>query len=165
MRFSLILFLTILLLQGCKNLNSYEHNIDIENSIWSYGDSKSFEVEIPDTHSHYLPYINIKYHNNYRYRNIWVKAKIYMPSGKILERNINVRLARETGRWLGYREWQVFNFGELTHVQQNLESENDWFPETGLYKITLEQDMRNANIKYISSVGLKIIREDKIKKR
>ena len=60
-------------------------------------------------------------------------------------------MAEPDGRWLGTQSGGLYSHRVLV-------SEEFFFPDTGIYKIYLEQNMRDNPLDGVESAGLKIVR-------
>ena len=143
------LCLLVGLLSSCDSNVVFEQNFELPEKIWEVGDIKQFEVEIKDTNQAYNLYLNLRNSKSYRFSNLYVFVKTKYPKGKITKDTLQFYLADPNGKWLGK------NAGDLVN-HQIMFSRKTQFPELGVYSIEFEQGMRDANLEYVSDVGLRV---------
>ena len=134
---------------SCDTSVVFEKNEELPEMVWKTQDVKSYEVDIQDTMKLYDLYFNLRNSKSYRYANLYVFVKTTYPSGKLTNDTLQFFLANPEGRWLGKSAGDL-----ITH--QIMFSHNMSFPEAGTYKIEFEQGMRDADLEYISDVGLRV---------
>lgn len=149
--FFCILLLIITLYTACYNSANtiFDAAPQIENNTWYYDKPLNFEVDITDTTQRYNVYINIRHAHNYPYANLWVKIATTMPTGKKMEKRIDLPLADAKGEWYGSGLGSVIS-------QQILIQENAFFNEKGKYKFEIVQDMRMNPLPAILNAGIRI---------
>ncbi len=144
-----LLFTAILLLFGCTTKAVFEKNTEIVDGQWQYSYVPVFEPEISDTTARYNLFLNIRHSNDYAYSNMWVIVHTTLPSGKKMERRVELPLADKQGKWYGK------DSGSLINQQVAIQS-NAIMPEVGKYKFEVEQNMRTNPLPFVMSVGLTI---------
>lgn len=108
-----------------------------------------FKFEIMDTSMSYNFYINLRHTGFYQYRNIWVKIRTILPSGKVTEQLIELMLADPDGRWVGSGMGDIWDNCILT-------KEDIHFSEVGIYKFELQQYMRTDRLPFVMEVGIAV---------
>ncbi len=156
---SIIIFTiaVVSLMQGCIKGGVYEKNINIPEYKWDYNYIPQFEVAITDTNAIYNTSINLRFHDAYKYSNLWLKINITAPDGTASNSRFEVTMADASGKWLaqGLNEIYILNTPFIKNVK---------FKKAGVYKISIEQDMRTNPLNAILSVGYKVEKINSIKK-
>jgi gliding motility-associated lipoprotein GldH len=134
-------------LSSCNSKVVFEEQKNINNSVWNYADSLQYEFEVKDTSQRYNMYLRFDHSETFAYQNIYLQLQTTFPSGKQLSKILSLDLFDATGKVLGKGS------GDACKVQIMLQ-ENTWFNQTGLYKITINQNMRTDQLSGISQVGL-----------
>ena len=142
---------TIFLFQNCGDSNKriFEQNASVPNRSWTYDNMLSFEAEIVDTSLQYNIYLNLRHGNNYLFRNLWVIVHTTFPSGKRIQKRVDLPLADKSGKWYGK------GVGDIRRTTIKIQP-NAIMPEKGLYKFEIEQNMRKNPLKDILDIGLGI---------
>ncbi len=144
------LLILMLLIISCDSARIYEDFLKVDNSIWSAGDTKIFEVPITDTTLRYQVYINIRNSTKYEYSNLWVFFTIKAPNGQYKKDTFEIILANEQGEWRGS------GLGNVNTVQEPYLARPVKFPDMGIYTFTIQQAMRKEELGGIMDVGLRI---------
>lgn len=147
----LVFSLSVLLaLSSCVSDSLYENHKELENGFWEANNLQSFDVSIDDTQNHSI-YYHLRYTLDYDYCNSYVRYKIFSPTGKLLTQKMksDTLFDCKTGKPLGE------GFGKVYNREFELEP-NFNFSEKGIYKIELEQMMRQDSLEGIQTVGLRI---------
>ncbi len=135
---------------SCDSKRVYEENKEIKDGMWNYLEKISFDnITINDTLSTYNIYINLRNSIDYRYRNIYFFIDIKLPDNNITRDTVECVIADEKGKWLGK------GIGKIKDCQI-LFLRNMRFPNSGSYKFTFEQGMRDDVLEGITDVGLRI---------
>jgi gliding motility-associated lipoprotein GldH len=96
--------------------------------------------------------ITIRHTDAYPYQNLWLFVDIEQDSLVLTRDTIECYMANERGEWLG---------GGLTvHELPLLYSDHYQFTNSGEYRISITQGMRNDTLIGIKEVGVKIIRNE-----
>lgn len=69
-----------------------------------------------------------------------------------VKKRIEMQLAASDGRWLGKQSGNLY-------TMQRLAIKDYYFPDTGKFKLRLEQNMRDNPLKYVVEAGLRIDRQ------
>jgi len=139
----------LLLLVSCSNRAVYEEYLAVDENGWNQNDTRSFEFEIQDTLLIYDLYLNIRNTTNYEYSNIYFFISTRFPDGREFSDTVQCFLADYQGKWLGKG---------LGKIKDNrlLFKRGIRFPASGRYKMSIEQAMREENLKGISDVGIRL---------
>lgn len=145
-----ILFAGILVLLAACNSNSvFDKYKPINKDVWNKDSLVVFKVPVIDTLQNHNLYINVRNNVDYRYSNLWLFVSIEQPGGEAVKDTFEMMLADPTGKWLGE------GFGGLK-TRESVYRRNVFFPRSGDYTISLQQGMRNDELKGISDVGVRV---------
>jgi gliding motility-associated lipoprotein GldH len=138
------------LLNSCDKNRVYEENKDIPEMNWNYNETAKFEFEINDN----IPknvLVNLRHSFHYGWRNIWLKTSLTFPNDSIYEFPLNIELSQPNGKWFGKCT------GDICFYQYSLpEFSNYSFVDTGIYSITIAQDMRQNPLPNVMSIGVRV---------
>lgn len=146
-----ILFLALICLSffACEKNYILEQNQPMVHHQWAYADTKTFTAEIKDTSVNYDLFIHLRHHENFEWRNVWLKIETTFPDGREFEKRINLVLAEADGRWLGDC------LGGHCDIRIAIQRDA-FFPLAGKYTFKLTQDMRVNPLGEVYSVGMEI---------
>ncbi|MDA3822566.1 MAG: gliding motility lipoprotein GldH [Bacteroidales bacterium] len=148
--FSLILLplSIVVLISSCDSQMVYDDFQDIEGESWHWDDVLDFSIEVQDTISIHDILIRLRHSTDYPLSNLYMFVNIEGPSGQTETDTINYILAENSGKWIGSG---VGNIREIGYLYKK----NVRFPESGLYKVSIEQAMRLSEIP-VGEVGVRI---------
>lgn len=144
-----VFLVSYIMLTGCDGNFVYEVNKPLKDEAWSYENVQTFEAEIKDTAVHYNIYVNLRHSFHFDWRNVWVNIETTFPDGNKVSKRVNLLLSEADGKW----------FGECTGDNCDIQipiQENAIFPQQGIYKFSIVQDMRVNPLVNIRSVGMKV---------
>lgn len=95
----------------------------------------------------------MRHADSYKFSNLYLFINSYFPGGSHTRDTIELILADHTGKWYGS------GFGNIKEYQV-LIRKGVVFPVTGVYKIGIEQGMRENNLLGIEDIGIRIERMD-----
>ncbi|MCD6355604.1 MAG: gliding motility lipoprotein GldH [Prolixibacteraceae bacterium] len=147
--FLLTLGAVLLSFWSCDKSRVFEAYQPIPSGGWPKDSLVSFSVAVNDTVNNYNLFINVRNDISYSYSNLWLFIEITQPGGKAVKDTFEVTLADPSGKWLGN------GFGGIK-TQQVIYRRNVFFPVSGNYRITLEQGMREVNLKGITNIGIRV---------
>lgn len=142
-----VVLLAVLLLAACGDAQ-WEESQAFDDDRWLYQDSVKFVYNNDDTQSRRLLAFGLDVNGDYPFRNIYIKFRTTMPSGKTTESMREFILADPVGEW--YIEKTMA--GTLEFRQALLE--NIVFNEEGDYVFELKQYMRNDTLPGVEAVKL-----------
>lgn len=123
---------------------------------WTKEDVKAFVYEVKDTIQDYDLYMNLRANKDYPFSNIFVILKTYHPNNDIVVDTLQFQMAKPDGTLLGT------GFADIKESKLWLK-EGYKFPESGNYKFTIEQVVRELGqiegintLDGISEVGFRI---------
>jgi len=157
-KYSLILLLFMMLFTSCDKSRVYEKNIKIPRFEWNADNVLKFEVPIADTVASYNMYFNVRNASGYPYSNLFLFFTVRAPDGKAERDTVEIRLADETGRWLGDGLGDIWD-------NKVLFKRNFRFPASGTYFFEMEQAMRVNPLQYIMDAGIRIEYAEKIERQ
>lgn len=146
---TVLLISSLLLLFSCGPEPIFSGKQDIENQSWTYGDIKSFEVDIVDTLAIYNMELIIDHSYDYAHENVYMKIYTDFPTIDQKEERITVDLSDSNGFWIGNCN------GNKCKVKVYL-LENFKFPELGKYTFSFEQFTRKDTLLGINALSLEI---------
>jgi len=140
----------LLVLASCGSEPFYEKTYPIESDTWTYADSLTFEVNIPDTTTVYNLFLEVRHRTDYSFQNLYVNIHTEFPGGRRLSRVVSLELADKAGLWLGDCN------GESCTLNIPLQTDA-YFNQTGAYRWIIEQYMRKAQLAGISAITFRIL--------
>ena len=144
-----LLFLSVNLFASCDKSRVFEKNIKIPNYEWDANNVLKFEVPINDTLSGYTMYFNVRNASGYSFSNLYLFFTVHSPDGKQERDTVEIKLADETGKWLGDGLGDIWD-------NKILFKRNFRLPLTGTYIFEMEQAMRVNPLSYIMDAGIRI---------
>jgi|SRR5690606_1777249 gliding motility-associated lipoprotein GldH len=138
-----------LLVLSCTDTAVVDRHISIEDRAWHYDNQPEVAAHITDAAKPYNIYLNLRHTPSYRYSNIFVLVHQSGPGSRDTTERIELRLAEPDGRWLG-------RGGGSLYTHQHLIKEQVRFPDTGVYRFRLEQNMRENPLHGVADVGIRI---------
>lgn len=142
-----ILGIALLTLSSCNSDVIFDEDYSIPAYGWAYSEQAAFEFEIDDTTALYRMAVDIDHTSDYPFQNIYLRIHSVFPNDTINVIQHSVELQEPNGQWIGGCS------GEDCSVRVIL-SENMYFNQTGLHKISFEQFTRRDSIKGIEKWGL-----------
>lgn len=141
--------LSVLLLQSCEKRNFYFEQVSKLNNSWKDNDFKTFEIPVKEKNSKVTLYFVLRNNNQYPYSNIYFFTKLAAPNGEIITDTLEYQLAYPNGEWIG------FGMGE---IKQNtlVYKEKIQLQDTGKYKVSIVQAMREKELKGIEDISLMV---------
>ena len=137
---------------GCTDKNALiDQNNQVPDHNWTYLNTFGFSFKIDDDKIPYNLYVNLRVTADYKYSNIFVMITQTDPDKKTEIKRHEFKLADQDGRWLGKGS------GDLYSYQLPFRS-NYRFPQSGIYHIYIEQNMRDNPLRHVSDVGLRVER-------
>ncbi len=145
------IFLCCLLtgLTSCDKARLFDENKTIENNAWYYKNTLPFEVQIKDTSKLYNILVNLRVDADYKYSNLFMLVHSVYPNKAKDERRIEIRLADESGKWLGSGLGDLYDYQFPAYRKIK-------FPQPGFYHFELEQNMRDDTLMHVKAAGIRI---------
>ena len=139
----------VLLLAACDTNRVFDQYKPIEDAVWHKDSVVIFDVPVNDTLQNHNLLINVRNDVNYNYSNLWLFVTIEQPGGATSKDTFEMMLADPSGKWLGEGKGGLKN-------RKVIYRRNVFFPRSGDYGISLQQGMRNDELKGISDVGVRL---------
>ena len=141
---SIIGIITLLLVTSCDPGRVFDDNKTIEGDAWYYKNKVPFDVRIKDN-----VFVNLRVGADYKYSNVFMLVHTLNPDKKTDQRRIEIKLANESGKWLGS------GLGDLYDYQFPVFKKVK-FPQQGFYRFELEQNMRDDTLMHIKAAGIRV---------
>ena len=139
----------VMIFSACDPGRLFEENRNIEGNAWYYKNAAAFDMQIKDTTKWYNLLVNVRVDADYKYSNIFMWVHVINPEKKSSQRRIEIKLADEHGKWLGSGLGDIYDY--QFPVLQKIK-----FPQSGFYRIELEQNMRDDTLMHVKSVGVRV---------
>lgn len=143
-----VLMLLALLL-SCDKSVYYENNHTISNEEWLIENELKHEIEIRDTMDVFNMFFHIRNSVDYGYSNLFLFVKTSFPNGQMSRDTLECILADKSGKWYGKGRGKFRDSKILFKPQVR-------FPLQGVYKIDIQQAMREEPLKGIANVGISL---------
>lgn len=146
--FLLVLFLFCL--SACDKKKVFEGVHDFDSGVWNMDSIPSFVFKIEDRNTPKRILLNIRNSIEFRYQNLYLTYYLTDSTNKELKSElVNVQLFDAiTGQPFGKGN-SIFQ-----HEVEVLPAYS--FPYSGKFKIKIAQYMREADLKYVPSIGLRV---------
>ena len=126
--------------------------LSIPDRAWEVSHQPEMTVHIQDYKGPYQVYVNFRHSDQYRYSNIFLLIHRKQGFKKESER-VELTLAEPDGRWTGSHSGNLY-------TSQQLVWSDYFFPDTGVFVLSLEQNMRENPLKHVVAAGLRIERSE-----
>ena len=135
---------------GCRfapnEVQSYRH---IDPQGWYVDSLVQIECPVSDTLSLYDMQVGLRYTDDYDYANLWLFITTVSPDGTQHLDTLNATLCDAYGRWMGS--------GVGVQMQQEIPFKTlVRFGQPGVWRVVIQQGMRDSCLPGITAVGLKI---------
>ncbi len=150
---SILILLGIFMFSACSSNNIINEYKTIDNEGWNLNDTITFDVDIPDISSTYTFDVNIRHDVNYQFQNLYFFTVTQFPDGNTVKDTIEVFLAKKNGEWLGS------GYGAVKTIKNRI-MQQARFKQSGLYKFSFIQAMREKQLKYIKEIGITISQDN-----
>jgi len=146
----LFILIALFLFISCKEEGViYSTQRLIPKQIWNSKDTLVYNFNIKDTIKHYDIYLNMRNSSSYKWSNIYIFSDLKFPNDSIRRDTTHFYLTDIQGRWLGTNSGTIID-NTLPIFK------NKRFPLIGDYSLTIEQAMRDLELKEVINVGIKI---------
>jgi len=147
-----LMSLTVLLAHSCGSPFFYEGNAVIPAGNWEYGHIPDFEIHIADRAAKYDVFVRVRHTSGYPFSNLFLLLHEKGPGLRDTAFRHEMALAEPDGRWTGTGAGSLFESRILAKA-------DFLFPDTGVYRFGLEQNMRTNPLKGIADVGLQLVKK------
>lgn len=134
---------------ACDNTRVYEEWLDIKDAQWNEDSSVCFTFNIEDSTALYNLNFGVRNTNLYPYQNLWLLTSIDGPANFSYQDKVQMVLAKDNGEWYGRRSASLYTY--TVRMYSGLQ-----FAHPGEYRIELKHGMRQAELKGMSSVGVRL---------
>ncbi|MGI4884229.1 MAG: gliding motility lipoprotein GldH [Janthinobacterium lividum] len=143
--------LGLLVLAGCDPDRVFEENTDFPNNSWDVQRKPAFSFAIADTAARYNVYFDVRNASVYPFYNLYVKATLTGPSGRVGAPLLHQMLLMDpkTGEPRGSGTGDIYDHQILALPRQR-------FAQPGNYTLTLEQFMRQDQLPGLMAVGVRV---------
>lgn len=161
MRRSFFLILTLaMVFIACDSDRVFDEYKSLPNQ-WNKDSVLTFTLQNIDSLKNYNLFINVRNNADFAFSNLFLIAEIQFPEGKVITDTLEYEMAAPDGKWLGT------GFGDVKESKLWYK-EHVMFPESGEYKVSIQQAMRKngsedgiENLGGISEVGFRIEKTSK----
>lgn len=139
----------VALMIACDANRIFDEYKQINDSNWNKDSLVVFTIPITDTIQNYNMFINVRNDINYNFSNLWLFINIIQPNGTFVSDTFEIALAEPSGEWLGE------GFGGVKK-REIMYRGNVYFPVSGDYSISIQQGMREKDLRGVTDVGVRI---------
>ncbi len=148
--FVLIAIVGISVAIGCKKESYYfVHRYEIAPQGWYYDSTARFTFRIDDTARIFNLWLDVEHSPQYAWQNLYVQIRSYLPDGKIDTQVLSLELADESGHWQGHQRGKIIRAPILLQ-------DSFYFPDTGQYRIEIDQYMRINPVRDVQALQLRL---------
>lgn len=144
------IFIVCCLFLSCSNDSIYDQYQTIGQTSWEKNKEYYFTFMVDDISVPYDVALSVRNNNRYPYQNLWIFCNEEQPIGPLKKDTIECLLADEYGKWFGHGI-SLFQSSYIIHSHY-------LFPHTGQYTISIQQGMRDENLRGIQEIGLRVAR-------
>lgn len=123
--------------------------VPIPDRSWEDTYRPEIDIHVKDRPGPYRVYINLRHTDNYRFANIYLLVHQQRGSDAAISKRVELTLAEPDGRWTGQHSGNLY-------TSQQLVWDHYFFPDTGVYTLSLEQNMRENPLQHIVAAGLRV---------
>lgn len=144
--FVICLAVLAVFLTSCRNNIVYSHFCSIPSENWHMDSVAQFDYTIEDAGIDYQMLLYVRHTERYPYQNMW----LFVDNG-IYQDTIEFYLADDRGQWLGDKKHGLMEMPVLLEEQIH-------YPDTGMYRLTVQHGMRDSLLRGVADVGLEIVK-------
>jgi len=144
--YGLLVIVFLSLFTSCSSDVVYSRFSPMKSGEWHQDSVVCFDYSITDNHAAYQMVIYVRHTERYPYQNMW----LFVDNAGQTD-TLEFYLADDRGRWLGDKH---HGFIEMPVLLEDSKQ----FPDTGLYRLSIRQGMRDSLLRGITDIGLEIIR-------
>lgn len=137
-----------LYLVSCLTVDLYEKTISLPDHEWKGTYKPEFEFIIKDTVSLYRVFFVMRHTEKYNYKNIWISLSSQQPGDTLRKAPFELQLATNEKGWLGSGLDDIYEHRKQLTQPVRLKA--------GLYKLILENIMREDPLQHVLNVGIRI---------
>ena len=121
----------------------------LPDAVWHKDEMIRFQAPVQDTSGFYTVWLTVRNDQRYAFSNLWLFIRTTSPSGASIRDTIDIRLAGETGRWLGRGSSHKFTMELPLKMAVR-------FPLSGTYHFEIQHGMRDVELRSITDIGIRI---------
>lgn len=140
----MIVTVAVLFIQ-CESPHFYQQQAATGES-WDKDTALTYEFEIKDTAAKYDFYLLSRNNNEYKYSNLYLMTELKNPDGEKFTDTLQYFLSYPDGEWIGK--------GNSLKELFLLYRENVSLKDTGVYKLSVRQGMREDKLQGIEDLSL-----------
>jgi gliding motility-associated lipoprotein GldH len=144
--FGICFFLIFL---SCDKEKVFEEIVTIPSDGWAAGQVIKFDIPVNDITKAYDIILHFRNSGSFEYSNVWLFIETKSPKGNSLRDTFEIKLADNTGKWLGEGIGDVNNM--FVPYKKNI-----LFPVRGIYQLTVNQAMRDTTLEHVLDFGLRL---------
>lgn len=145
------LLLLLPFLTSCDSNNVFTESVSIDNHAWPKDKIINFETEVDSLEAYaFRIAFDVRHEQSYPFKNLWLFIKLDVPYEEQIVDTIELEFMDEQGRWLENVHGSTIK--ESRHYY-NLNVEK---PGKGLYKVEIQQAMREEVLEGIASIGFRL---------
>lgn len=142
--------IVILLALSCNQAGNFEKSVQIKNHEWSNTYIPEIEFKAVDTLSSQNVYIVLRHTHSYAYSNLWLNISTLQPGDSVYQKDrFELILQQPDGQWIGK------GLNDVWEIRYPLFS-NIRFTKKGIYRIRVQQAMRDEPLLHIMNIGIRI---------
>jgi len=145
----LLLLTTAIIVASCGRNVVFTDSLPVPDRVWTPDNTASFSFSVEDTINSNNIFVVLRTGSAYPFRNIWLFVTTTAPGGSSITDTLTYDLADEKGNWYGK------GFGDIHELKLPYRLDV-FFPEAGEYRISIRHGMRNAGLKGVYDVGLRV---------
>jgi len=127
---------------GCQKNELYDQTISFPDDTWNYDQIVDFSLP-------YDLFLQLRNSGIYSYNNIWLFVETLAPNGNLLRDTLEIKLADETGRWLGK------GIGNVNEMQVPYK-QDAFFLNRGIFKVSIQHAMRDSALVGVMDLGFRL---------
>ena len=137
---------------ACNKTTFYHKTNTLQNETWNKDSAFVYQFTITDSLQYYKFYIDVRNTTVYPYQNLYLFFTTQFPDSTVYTDTLNCLLSDAYGRWTGKGSGRIkdnrFLFKPKVRFQQK-----------GDYVFTVQQAMRDDNLKGITDFGITLLYE------
>jgi gliding motility-associated lipoprotein GldH len=155
MKFIISLILLVLLV-SCGDNSIVNQSYEFKGETWKKSDKPVFTVDIQDSTKLYDFVFIVRTATSYAYSNMWLFLNSKAPQGKESKEALQVKIADETGRWIGNKTG--------SSVEHYVKFSNRKLPMKGKYTFRLELATVEKELPNVLDVSFTVRESEPVKK-
>ena len=147
--------LTVFLLASCGDDALIDRFAEVSENGWSYNEVLEFEYEVDDLDHYYQLFANLRIDTDYPVNDFHMQMTTIAPDSSKKVEVISLSLAEKNGKWKGRGLGRVISYQQAVQPLRK-------FEQKGIYRVSIQQHMREDNIKHVHAAGIRILKSEEI---